>query len=68
MLPLYCASLFKQNILEYEMDQRNKTHRLVHSLKCIICKLNNKCNTYTSPLDHTQENKLKATDTTLASP
>ena len=35
-----------------------KTHRFVHNLTYIVCKLNENCDTYTSPLDQTHENKL----------
>ena len=41
---------FLVNNLGYEMNQRNKTHMFVYSLKYIICKGNEKCDTYTSPL------------------
>ena len=36
----------------------SKTQWFVHSLTYIICKLNENCDTYTSPLDQTHENKL----------
>ena len=48
----------------------NETHPFAYSLKYIICKPNEKYDihlTYTSPLDQTHENKLKLSDTTLAS-
>ena len=54
--------------LGYEINQRIKTNPFEHSLKYIICKPNEKCDTYTSPLDQTHKNKLKLSDTTLASP
>ena len=53
--------------LGYAINQRSKTHPFVHSLTYIICKLNEKYDTYTSPLDQTHENKLKLNDTTLVS-
>ena len=59
--------LVKKN-LDYEINQMNKTHPFVHSLKYITYKPNEKCDTYTSPLYQTHENKLKLSDTTLASP
>ena len=66
---IYIVFLFLEK-LGYEINQRNKTHPFVHSLKYIICKPNEKCDirlTYTSSLDQTHENKLKLSDTTLAS-
>ena len=59
---------FIVNILSYKINERSKTHPFVHSLKYIICILNDMCDTYTSPLDQTYENKLKLSDTTFASP
>ena len=56
------------NLLGYKINQRSKTHPFVHSLKLITCKLNEKCDTYTSHLDQTHENKLKLSDTTFALP
>ena len=60
--------IFLVKNLGYEIYQRGKTHRFVHSLKYIICKLNEKCDTYTSLLDQTHENKTTLSDTTIASP
>ena len=62
-----CFTFLVKN-LGYEINQRNKTHPIEHSLKYIICKPNEKCDTYTSSLDQTHENKLKLNDTILVSP
>ena len=58
---------FLLKTLGYEINQRSKTHPFVHNLKYIIFKLNEKCNTYTSPLEQTHENKLKPSDTIFSS-
>ena len=60
--------IFLVKNLGYKINQSSRTHLFVHSLKYINCKLNEKCDTYTSPLDQTHENKSKLSDTTFASP
>ena len=59
---ILCGTLLVKKI-GYKINQKSKTHPFVHSLKYIICKLNEKCDTYTSLLDQTHENKLKLSDT-----